>query len=112
VVAFTERARDTVRIISARPATRAEIRDYEQNRHRAKTASRDELWAEYRLDYSKAKPNRFASKAQKGSVVVVLDEDIARVFRTSDSVKAVLRALIGTMPGRTSRRSPKKHAGP
>lgn len=60
--------------------------------------SSDELRSEYRLDYRKAKPNRFAMGAGKGSMVVVLDEDIARVFRTPGSVKAALRALITTMP--------------
>jgi len=53
---------------------------------------------EYKLDYSKAKPNRFLSKGKQGSMVVVLDDDISTVFRTPESVKAVLRALIKTMP--------------
>jgi hypothetical protein len=52
---------------------------------------------EYRFDYRKAKPNRFA-KPGTSRVVVVLDPDIAEVFRTPGSVNAVLRALITTMP--------------
>jgi hypothetical protein len=54
---------------------------------------------EYKLDYSKAKPNRFASKEIQGSMVVVLEDDISTVFNSPESVKAVLRALIRTMPG-------------
>ena len=54
---------------------------------------------EYKLDYSKAKPNRFSSREKQGSMVVVLDDDISTVFSTPESVKAVLRALIKTMPG-------------
>jgi len=52
---------------------------------------------EYNLDYSKAKPNRFAGR-MADRVVVVLDPDIAEVFTTPDSVNAALRALISAMP--------------
>ncbi len=53
---------------------------------------------EYQFDYSQAKPNRFARKKSDGSLVVVLDPDIAQVFTIPESVKKVLRALIATMP--------------
>jgi uncharacterized DUF497 family protein len=33
LVCFVERVEDTVRIINARPATRQEIKDYEENAH-------------------------------------------------------------------------------
>jgi hypothetical protein len=56
-----------------------------------------ELLPEYRFDYKKAKPNRFA-RAGASRVVVVLDPDIAEVFRTPESVNTMLRALITTMP--------------
>jgi hypothetical protein len=54
--------------------------------------------AEYRFDYSKAKPNRFAARAKEGYRTVLLDPDIASVFQDSESVNTVLRALIATMP--------------
>jgi hypothetical protein len=57
-----------------------------------------EMLAEYAFDYEKARPNRFAPKIEDGSLIVILEPDIARVFRTPDSVKNVLRALIATMP--------------
>lgn len=62
-------------------------------------SSEDELLPEYRFDYQKAKPNRFAvdHKTQK-LTVVVLDEDVAQVFTTPESVNKVLRALIESMP--------------
>jgi hypothetical protein len=63
----------------------------------------DEIRREYRLDYGKAKPNRFAAAADEGRAVVVLDPDIAEVFTTPESVNNVLRALISTMP-RTQKR--------
>jgi hypothetical protein len=63
----------------------------------------DGLRSEYRFDYTKAKPNRFAGCAPPGAVAILLDPDVARVFTTAESVNAVLRALVATMP---SRRAP------
>ena len=40
----------------------------------------DELRGEYRFDYSKAKPNRFASRVDKRRLVVALDPDVSQVF--------------------------------
>lgn len=57
-----------------------------------------DLLPDYRFDYRKAKPNRFASQARPGSRAVMLDPDVAAVFSTPESVNAVLRALIETMP--------------
>ena len=62
-----------------------------------------DLRAEYHFDYSKAKPNRFASR-MKDCLIVVLDPDISRVFTTPDSVNNALRALISAMP-KVSKRS-------
>ncbi len=56
--------------------------------------SDDELLAEYHFDDKKAKPNRFAAQSGKQLLkVVVLDEDVAQVFTTSESVNKVLKAL-------------------
>ncbi len=58
----------------------------------------DELRSEYRFDYRKAKPNRFADQPHESGVVVVLEPDVSEIFTTSDSVNEVLRALIKAMP--------------
>ncbi|MBD2194454.1 MULTISPECIES: hypothetical protein [Calothrix] len=61
--------------------------------------SDDELLDEYQFDYQKAKPNRFARDNETPRLtVVVLDEDVAKVFKTPESVNKVLRALIESMP--------------
>ncbi len=60
----------------------------------------DELRDEYTFDYSKAKPNRFATAMKKGGRLVVLDPEVAAAFEGSGAVNAVLRALLQTMPGR------------
>lgn len=61
--------------------------------------------SEYRFDYAKAKPNRFASRMKKDAVVVILDPDVATVFRSSDAVNSFLRSVIATMPERTHPRA-------
>jgi hypothetical protein len=62
------------------------------------TDTADDMQPEYHFDYRKARPNRFAPQIEEGSLVVVLEPDIAQVFTTPESVKKVLRALIETMP--------------
>lgn len=58
----------------------------------------DEMRDEYQFDYSKAKPNRFAAKIGREQLMVVLDQDVAAVFKTPESVNQVLRAIITSMP--------------
>lgn len=58
----------------------------------------DDMQPEYQFNYTTARPNRFAAPIPEGSRVVVLDPDIAKVFTSPESVNAVLRALIATMP--------------
>lgn len=59
--------------------------------------SDDELLPKYSFDYEKAKPNRFAND-DTAKKVVILDEDVAKVFTTPESVNKALRALITAMP--------------
>lgn len=54
----------------------------------------DELREHYSFDYSKAKPNRFASRFSEEAIVVVLDPDVAAVFTTSEAANQALRSLI------------------
>jgi hypothetical protein len=65
---------------------------------KSKRDTSDQLRDEYRFDYSKAKPNRFASRVDQSCVVVALDPDVSRVFTTPDAVNKALRALIEAMP--------------
>lgn len=55
----------------------------------------DDLADEYRFDYRNAKSNRFAAHGEgERLTVVVLDEDVAEVFKTPESVNEALRGLI------------------
>jgi uncharacterized DUF497 family protein len=152
VVIFTATGRNRIRIISARCATKRE-RETTMKAHAkgtVKSGSRNEVLREYRLDYTQAKPNRFAhgspsavpagphnsakslppdqaqvaaimealksslaaapKPAPRRAVTVLLDPDVARVFKTPETVNAVLRAILTTIPPR--RRSSNSHLKP
>ena len=64
-----------------------------------KKSSGDELKPEYRFDYRKAKPNRFAAAIPEDAVAVVLEPDVAAVFNSSEAVNSFLRSVISAMPG-------------
>jgi hypothetical protein len=63
-----------------------------------KPVDEDTLLPEYRFNYSKSQPNRFAAKMSKGTVAVVLEPDVAEIFRSSEVVNALLRSIIAAMP--------------
>ena len=65
---------------------------------RSKDAPADELQSHYDFDYSKSRPNRFASKFAEGAVAIVLDADVAAVFHSSEAVNSFLRSAISAMP--------------
>ena len=61
---------------------------------RARTAmvrEGDDILPEY--DFSRSRRNKYATRYAEGSNVVVLDADVAAVFRNADEVNAALRAL-------------------
>lgn len=59
---------------------------------------RDEMRKEYRFDYRRAKPNRFREEMPEGVVAVVLEPDVAAIFKSSKAVNTVLRSVIAAMP--------------
>ena len=100
------RSNDTIES-SARDAQRNESKTNMKvtTRVRPKRKNDDDLRPEYRIDYGKTKPNRFARYMQRDSIAVVLDPDVAEVFDSQESVNAVLRALLKTMPTRKTRKA-------
>jgi hypothetical protein len=62
----------------------------------------DEILAEY--DFSKARHNKYASRYVPGSVVVVLDPDVAATFGSSKEANDALRALAEIIKKRRPRR--------
>jgi mRNA degradation ribonuclease J1/J2 len=53
----------------------------------------DEILPEY--DFSHARPNKYASQYAAGSMVVVLEPDVAAVFPSAGEANEALRALAG-----------------
>ena len=72
---------------------------------KSRAKRREEMQPEYDFDFTKAKPNRFAGRIAKDRLVVLLDPEVSKVFTDSESVNAVLRALITALP-----KSPKRVA--
>jgi len=64
-----------------------------------------DLAPEYRFDYAKSRPNRFARQIVKNAVVVVLDPDVSAVFRDPKRVNSLLRATIAALKKPGSRRA-------
>jgi hypothetical protein len=64
-----------------------------------------ELSSEYRFDYRRAKPNRFANRMAGGTIAVVLEPDVATVFKSSKTVNALLRSVILAVPQSKSKKT-------
>ena len=67
----------------------------------------DDILPEY--DFSRSRPNKYAARYAKGTLVVTLDPDVAAVFSGAREANEALRALAGLIRtykvGRPSRRS-------
>ena len=57
-----------------------------------------EIAPEYRFDYKKAKPNRFAARMKDEPLIVMIEPDVAKVFTSAEQVNKALRALISAIP--------------
>ena len=75
---------------------------------RARNMRVDEILPEY--DFSRARPNKYASRYAKGSIVVTLDADVAAVFPGAREANDALRALAGVIRRRESRRTSRRSA--
>jgi hypothetical protein len=53
---------------------------------KAEQDTTDELRPEYNLDYTKARPNRFAGQVDKSQVVVMLDCEVTNLARRANKV--------------------------
>ena len=62
----------------------------------------DEILPEY--DFSRARPNKYASRYAAGSLVVVLEPDVAAVFPSAGEANEALRALAGIIRKHRPRR--------
>ena len=63
----------------------------------------DEILPEY--DFNRARPNKYASRYAAGSIVVVLEPDVAAVFPSAGEANEALRALAGIIQKHQPRRT-------
>jgi len=58
-----------------------------------------DLRSEYRFDYSKARRNRFARRwGPKSGLVVLVDAEMAKMFKTPEAVNHALHSLADAIP--------------
>ena len=68
----------------------------------------DEVLPEY--DFSRSRPNKYASRYGNGGLVVTLDPDVAAVFPGTREANEALRALAGLIRSHKMRRSSRRSA--
>lgn len=68
-----------------------------------KNHSDSDLLPEYKFDYSKMKPNRFAQKLGKRKIIL-LDADVAKIFPNGKVVNDALRAIVNIIPKHSTQR--------
>jgi hypothetical protein len=66
-----------------------------------KSAAADEMRPHY--DFSKGVRGKYAGRPARTAIVVVLDSDVAKVFKTSDAVNSALRALVAIVKPKKSK---------
>lgn len=75
---------------------------------RRRQAGVDDVLPEY--DFSRARPNKYASRYAKGTLVVTLDPDVAAVFPGAREANDALRALAGVIRNHKTRRPSRRSA--
>jgi hypothetical protein len=63
---------------------------------------------EYKFDYSRARPNRFAGKISEERLVALSAPDVTKVFTTPEAVNTVHRALVTALPKGAKRKAGRK----
>ena len=74
----------------------------------SRRSGKDGLRPEY--DFSRARPNKYAARYAKGSIVVTLDPDVAAVFPGASEANDALRVLARMMRRHRVRRSTRRSA--
>lgn len=82
----------------------------EQNKSReAGRVDPDEILPEY--DFSRSRPNKYASRYAVGSIVIVLEPDVAAVFPSAGAANEALRALAGIIQKHRPHRTASRRSG-
>ena len=82
-----------------------------KRRYEAKAANQadaDEILPQY--GFSRSRRNKYASRYRAGSIVVVLEPDVAGVFPSSAEANRALRALAAIIQKHQPRRAPSRRS--
>jgi hypothetical protein len=80
------------------------------NRKSASSRSRDRDTMRPEYDFSKGVRNKYAARFKPGSLLVVLDPDVAAAFGDAKAVNKALRALLEVAPAPRTRSSRRRTA--
>jgi hypothetical protein len=84
------------------------MRKNEVRKASARRVEVDEILPEY--DFSRARPNKYASRYAKDTIVITLDPDVAAVFPGARQANEALRALAGLIKRHQLRRTPSRQS--
>ncbi len=84
------------------------MRNDKAKKIRAHKVDVNEVLPEY--DFSRSRPNKYAARYAKGTIVVTLDPDVAAVFPGAREANDALRALAGVIRRRETRRPSRRSA--
>lgn len=79
------------------------MRKSEASKAPARRVGVDEILPEY--DFSRARPNKYASRYAKGSIVITLDPGVAAVFPGTQEANEALRTPAGLIRKHQPRRT-------
>jgi hypothetical protein len=85
------------------PASRGTMSKEHRKRREAGRVDVHDILPEY--DFSRARPNKYASRYAAGSIVVVLEPDVAAVFPSAGQANEALRDLAGIIQKHRPRRT-------
>lgn len=74
----------------------------------SRPVSADEVLPEY--DFSRSRPNKYASRYTKSAIVVTLDPDVAAIFPGAREANEALRALATVIRNHKTRRTSRRSA--
>ena len=75
---------------------------------RSRRVGVDDILPEY--DFSRSRPNKYASRYAKGALVVTLDPDVAAIFPGAREANDALRTLATVIRNRKARRTSRRSA--
>jgi hypothetical protein len=84
------------------------MRKTRSKKARSRPLGNNEVLPEY--DFARSRPNKYASRYGKGTLVVTLDPDVAAIFPGAREANDALRALATVIRSHKTRRTSRRSA--